>query len=241
LDGAKQSGGGLFHVIAARAKGLGDALEYAAKAGTAHGVLRRKVGAAVKGAAIGKQEAGQRPAALAGDGADGRLITDIHVGRLIAINFHWNEMLVDEGGESRILIAFAVDDVAPVAPDRADIQQDGFIFGASARKSLFAPLVPFHWLMRGRAQVGTDGIRKAIGFFSAQVCSFLNESHCTGLFGPASPGLRGLRPAKPSFWRCQKRMRSSPRRQQRYTSSLLMMAGKSRSPESRSLIRQPVD
>jgi hypothetical protein len=58
-----------------------------------------------------------------------------------------------------------------VAPHGADIEQDGLIFGAGAGKGFFAPFVPFHRLVGSRAQVGADGIGKAIGLISAQVFS----------------------------------------------------------------------
>jgi sugar lactone lactonase YvrE len=40
------------------------------------------------------------------------------------------------------LVGLAVHDVAPVAPDGANVEQDGLVFGLRARKGRFAPRVP---------------------------------------------------------------------------------------------------
>ena len=62
----------------------------------------------------------------------------------------------------RILVAFAVDHVAPVTPDRADVEQDGLVFGLGAGKRGVAPLVPVDRLMCSGTQVGAGGIFQAI-------------------------------------------------------------------------------
>ena len=55
--------------------------------------------------------------------------------------------------------------MAPVAPDRADIQQNWFVVGAGARECVFSPFVPRYRLMRGGAKVRTGGIREAAAVF----------------------------------------------------------------------------
>src|SRR4029077_7856417 len=70
LHGSHQSAGGFFYFVPSGGKSLGDTLEHAAKAGAAHGVLRGKVSAAVKGPAVGQQKTSERPTALAGDRTD---------------------------------------------------------------------------------------------------------------------------------------------------------------------------
>ena len=106
---------------------------------------------------------GQPP--CAGHGADGGLVARVHVGALVAIHFDGNEQPIDQLGQARIVVAFAIDDVAPVAPDRADVEQDGLVFGARASEGLFAPFVPSHGLVRRGMQIGTCGIRQAVGVF----------------------------------------------------------------------------
>ena len=141
------------HVRAALAVGLGHRGENSPESRPPHGVVRREIGPAEKRPPIGRQESGQRPAALAGDGADGRLVARVHVGPLVAVHLHGNVELVDECGDFGVLVALAVNYVAPVAPHRADVQQDGFVLGARPRKGLFAPFVPVHGLMVRRPQI----------------------------------------------------------------------------------------
>src|SRR5207253_9508723 len=65
---------GAFKLGSAVAIGLRNSEEHAAKAGAAHLVFGRKIGPPEKRFAVGKQKAGERPAALPGNGADGGLI-----------------------------------------------------------------------------------------------------------------------------------------------------------------------
>ena len=74
--------------------------------------------------------------------------------------------MIDDRGKLRIFVALAVDHVAPMAPDRADIEKDRLVLGLGAGKGLRAPLVPIHRLVHGGAQIGTRGIgQAAFGFF----------------------------------------------------------------------------
>jgi hypothetical protein len=99
----------------------------------------------------------QRPAALPADGRDRGLVARIHIGPLVAIDLYGHKMLVDERRNFRILVRFAVHHVAPVAPYRADVEQDGLVFGLGAGKGCFAPRVPLHRLMPRRAQIRLIG------------------------------------------------------------------------------------
>jgi hypothetical protein len=71
-------------------------------------------------------------------------------------------MLVDDGGDLRILVAFAVNDVTPMAPDGADVEEDGFVFGAGAGEGFFAPFVPVNRLMRGGTQIRAGRVFQAV-------------------------------------------------------------------------------
>src|SRR5260370_35042296 len=71
-------------------------------------------------------------------------------------------MIVDDLGDFSILVGFAVDDMTPVAPDRADIQEDGLVFGFGASECSVAPVVPIDGLARSRTQVGAGGVFQAI-------------------------------------------------------------------------------
>ena len=54
----------------------------------------------------------------------------------------------------RVFVGLAVHDVAPVAPHRADVEQDGLVFSLGAGKRSLAPCMPLHGLMARRTQVG---------------------------------------------------------------------------------------
>ena len=161
-DGVGERIGGAFELGAFVAVGIGDGEQQAAETGAAHLIVGREIGAAEKRFSIGEKKSGERPAALAGDGADGGLIAGIDVGALVAIDFYGDEMFVDDFRDFRIFVAFAVDDVAPVAPDGADVEKDGFVFGFGAREGGVAPFVPVDGLVRGGAQVGAGGIFQAV-------------------------------------------------------------------------------
>src|SRR5260370_31051965 len=109
----------------------------------------REISGPEKWLTVGKKKASERPAALTGNGADGGLVAGIHVGALVAIDFYGNEMFVDDFGDFGVFVAFAVDDMAPVAPNGADIEEDGFVFGFGAGESGFAPFVPVDGLVGG--------------------------------------------------------------------------------------------
>ena len=71
-------------------------------------------------------------------------------------------MLVDDFGDGFVFVALAVDHVAPVAPDRADIQQDWLVFGFCTREGGFTPFMPVDGLVRSRTQVRAGGIFQTI-------------------------------------------------------------------------------
>ena len=143
--------------------GIGDREEDAAKTGAAHLVFRWKIRAAEKRFAIGHQEAGERPAALSADGADGGLVAGVHVGAFVAIHFYGHKMFVDDFGDGGVFVAFAVDDVAPVAPDGADVEEDGFILGLARRGRRLRPIRASRWA--GERRSGDRGWRNLSGGF----------------------------------------------------------------------------
>ena len=161
-DSFFESVSGIIDVAAAIAKCFGDAEENAFEAGAAHRVIGRKICAAEKRFAIGREERGERPAALPGNGADGGLIARVNVGALVAIDFHRNVKLIDHRGNFGIFVALAIDYVAPVAPDCADVEKDWFAGGARGFEGLLAPFVPVDGLVRGGAEIGAGGIFQAI-------------------------------------------------------------------------------
>src|SRR6266478_5624568 len=161
-DGVGEGVCGAFKLGALVAIGIGNGEKNAAKTGAAHLVFGREIGAAEKRFAIGEQKTGERPAALAGNGADGGLIAGVDVGTLVTVNFYGDEMFVDDLGNFDVLVAFAVDDVAPVAPDGTDVEKDGLILGFGAGKGGVSPFVPIDGLAGGGTQVGAGGVFQAV-------------------------------------------------------------------------------
>src|SRR5438105_9885741 len=126
-------------------------------------------------------------------------------------------MFVDNLSDFGVLVGFAVDDMAPVAPDGANIQEDGLVFGFGAGKGGVAPFVPVDGLMRGGAQVGAGRIFQAVFRMTAQAGPFHgaceasppqerslyrdNKNYWMVSPGPTSRGSSGLRFANPSCCR----------------------------------------
>src|SRR5579883_2915309 len=154
--------GGIGEILALILVGVGDGEEDAAEAGAAVLVLGREISTAEKWFPVGHQEAGERPAALPTDGTNGGLIAGINVGSFVAIDFHGDEMLVDDLRDGRIFVALAVDHMAPVAPDRADVEQDGLALRLRGAESVLAPFMPVDRLMRGGTKVRTGGMFEAV-------------------------------------------------------------------------------
>src|SRR5258708_18444268 len=113
-DGVGEGVGGAFKLCALVAVGIGDGEKNAAESRAADLVFGREIGAAEKRFAIREQKTGERPAALAGNGANGGLVPGVDVRAFVAIDFHGDEMFVDDLGDFAVFVAFAVDDMAPV-------------------------------------------------------------------------------------------------------------------------------
>src|SRR5712691_10098960 len=90
-------------------------------------------------------------------------------------------MFVDDFGDFGVLVAFAVDNVAPMAPDRADIEEDGLVFGLGASESGVAPFVPVDGLVGGGAQIRAGGIFQAVFRMTAQACPYTSGEQAPAL------------------------------------------------------------
>src|SRR6185437_13545017 len=153
---------GIIHFTAAAFESLGNGLQNTLQTRPAAGVLGRKIGTAEKRLTIRSEKSRERPAALSGNRAHGGLVARVHVGTLVAIHLYGNVKLIDGRRDFRIFVAFAINYMAPMAPHRADIKQDGFGFGTRFLKRLLAPFVPVNRLMRGRTQVRARGILEPV-------------------------------------------------------------------------------
>ena len=161
----------------------------------------RKVRAAVKRPSVGKQKDSEGPATPAGHGGHGGLVARIHIGALIAIHFDGDVQAIDQLGQTRIVITLAIDDVAPVAPDRADVQQDGLVFGARASEGLRTPFLPSHGLVRRGMQIGTCGVRQAVGVFFGHMGPFIHRSWSLKLARKRGAGIEmRFRSASVVYW-----------------------------------------
>ncbi len=129
-------------------------------------VFGREISAAIERFTVGSKKRRQRPTSLPRQRTDRRLVTRVDIRALVAIDFHGDEQVVDEARHLRVLVTFVVHHVAPVAPDSADIQQDGLVLLARLREGCLAPLAPFDGLVRGGAQIGAGCLRQfVVGFF----------------------------------------------------------------------------
>ena len=152
--------GRLQHLIAPFAISVGNRQQGLLETGTAPTVIGREIRAAVKGMAVGREKNRQRPAARAGDGRHRELITAVHIGPLVAIDLDRDKVLVDDLGGVGVFVGFAVHDVAPMTPHRANVEQDGLVLALRRGERLFAPLVPLDGLMHRRAQVSGRRLRQ---------------------------------------------------------------------------------
>ena len=147
LDGGHHAGGRIERLFASLFPHLRHGEQHAAEARAAIAVVAGEVSAAEVGATVGSEKGCEGPAALPADGGDSGLVAGVHVGALIPIDLHRHVVPIDDGGHLRVFIRFPIHDVAPVAPDRADIKQDGFVFFLSEGKGGLAPRVPLHGLV----------------------------------------------------------------------------------------------
>ncbi len=142
------------HAIRFLAVGAGDFHQDAAKSRPAvRVVVRREVGAAEKHFALGRQECRERPAALPAERLHGALVARVHVGPLVAVHLHAHEIAIQDLGDRGIFVRLAVHDVAPVAPHRADVEQDRFLGCARPAERGVAPRQPVHRLVRGGLEI----------------------------------------------------------------------------------------
>ena len=150
----------LEHIAILLVISVGDRQQHALEAWPAPVLRGRKIRASEERLAIGGQEGRQRPAALPADGLHRRLVTAVYVGPLVTVNLYGDEALVDQLCQFRIFIRLAIHHMTPMAPDRANIEQDGFVFALGFVECLCSPLMPLNWLVHGRAQVRRRGVRE---------------------------------------------------------------------------------
>src|SRR3989442_2596190 len=139
-----------------RAVGVRHREEHTAEARPPVPVLRWQVRAPVETLAVRREERSERPAALARHRADGLLEARVDVRPLVPVHLDRDEVLVDDGREIGVLVRFAVDYVAPVAPGGPDVEQDRAIEFFRAAEGVLASRVPLDWLRSEERRVGKE-------------------------------------------------------------------------------------
>ena len=133
------------------------------EAGHSAPILRRKVGAAVVGAAFRREEHRHRPAAAAGHHLHRLHINGVQVGAFLPVNLDVDEMFVHQGGDGVVFKGFPFHHMAPVARGVADAQQDGLVRGARLRQGGGVPGLPVHRIVGVLQQVGAGFVNQSVG------------------------------------------------------------------------------
>src|SRR2546426_10624807 len=152
-----------------------------------------KVGAAVERLAVGGEEAGHRPAAVARHRLHGLHVDLVDVGSLLAVHLHAHEVAVHEGRDLGVLERLALHHVAPVARRVADREEQGLVLRARPRERLVPPRVPVDGVVRVLQEVGARLARESV---FGHTSLFHRLASAGGGFITNSPPLR-LRLAPP--------------------------------------------
>ena len=147
-------GADVADLVAAGAPRLGDALQHLAEARHPVAGLGREVRAAVERHALGIDEHVQRPAALAGHRLHRSHVDRVHVGALLAVDLHRDEVLVHDRGRLGVLEGLVLHHVAPVAGGVADRDEQRLVLRPRARERLLAPRVPVDGVVLVLEEVG---------------------------------------------------------------------------------------
>ena len=114
------------------------------------------------GSPFGRQEHGQRPAALLAQMMQRRHVDLIDVGPLLAVDFDVDEQLVHHRGGVVVLEAFVRHDVAPVTGGVADREQDRLAGALRLGQRIRPPGPPRHRIVLVLQQIGAGFARQAV-------------------------------------------------------------------------------
>ncbi len=143
------------HALALLAERARDFHQHAPEARPPVGVVVRwEVRPAEEHFPVGREERRERPAALPAQRLDGALIPRVDIRPLVAVHLDAHEIAIQDLGDARILVGLAVHDVAPMAPDGADVEENRLLLGAGARERRVAPWRPGDGLVGGGLEVG---------------------------------------------------------------------------------------
>ena len=146
-----------------RGPGLHNRLHHHAEAGHPMARLGREVRAAVEGHALGVEEDGHGPAAVAGHPLHRLHVDRVQVGAFLAVDLDADEVLVHVGRGLCVLERLALHHMAPVTGRVADRKQDRLLLALGALQRLRPPRVPLDRVVLVLKEVGTGLLCKAIG------------------------------------------------------------------------------
>ena len=151
-----------FHLIALRAPRGIDRLENLPERGPAIARLGRPVGPADHRLAVGRQEHGERPAALLAERMERGHVDVVDVRPLFAIDFDVDEELVHETSGFAVLEQLVRHHVAPMAGRVADRKQDRAVAPFGLRQRVGAPRAPMHRVPGVLQKIGRGLLPKEI-------------------------------------------------------------------------------
>ena len=141
--------------LALFSKGASDLHQHAPESRTAVLiVVGGEIRAAKEDFPVGREERRERPAALATQRLHGALVASIHVRPFIAVDLDAHEVAIEDLRDARVLVRLTVHDVAPMAPDSTDVEQDRLVLAVRTGESGFPPREPMDGLVRGGFEVG---------------------------------------------------------------------------------------
>ena len=155
---------------------LCDGKQNALKSGASPAIVRRKVGATEERTSIRGKKCGEWPSTLPADSLNGRLIAAVNIRALVAVYFNGNVIFINELRDLGILVRFAIHYMAPMAPDRPNIEQHRLVLALGLLEGIGAPLMPFDRLMHGRTQIRGRRIRERVGLHRIHVRSVTQRS-----------------------------------------------------------------
>ena len=127
-------------------------------------IVRREIRPAKEDLSVRREKSRQWPSAAARQPLDRFLVPAVNIGPLIPINLDRHIISIDERGNVFILIRLHIHHVAPVAPDRTDVEQDRLVFLLCPAKGLLPPGQPVHRLTGSLPQIGTRRISQLIAW-----------------------------------------------------------------------------
>jgi hypothetical protein len=148
------SSGVLVDLVAPRAIRVRYADEDVAEGGHSVARLRRKVGAAIEGPAVGRAEGREGPSAVTREAGHRVHVDLIDVRAFLAIDLDVHEQLVHERRRLGVLEGFVGHHVAPVAGAVPDGDEQRPVLPARSFQGLRPPRIPIHGVVHVLAQVG---------------------------------------------------------------------------------------